>query len=55
MKQRVPAGSVLTSNEEENPRILSEMGNKPNSRTNEVTDQEADADQQWTQYTQSET
>ena len=53
MKQRMPAGSVLT-NEEDNPRILSEMGNKPNSRANEVTDQEPDADQQWTQYTQSE-
>ena len=45
MKQRIPAGSVLT-NEEENPRILSEMGNKPNSRTNEVNDQEPNADQQ---------
>lgn len=45
MKQRMPAGSVLT-NEEDNPRILSEMGNKPNSRANEVTDQEPDADQQ---------
>ena len=54
MKQRIPPGSVLT-NEEDNPRILSEMGNKPNSRTNEVNDQEPNADQQWTQYTQSET
>jgi len=55
MKQRIPNGSVLTANDEENnPRILSEMGNKPNSRTHEV-DQEPGADQQWTQYTQSET
>ena len=47
MKQRIPAGSVLNT-EEENPRILSEMGNKPNSRNNEATtDQELSrADQQ---------
>ena len=46
MKQRIPNGSVLTANDEENnPRILSEMGNKPNSRTHEV-DQEPGADQQ---------